>query len=76
MGFQERKAVTKVSSKRKPLRKYLFLVATYIGNDRNKTKEPNDSLLAPPASNAEMVKLKVDDGKMTNDLNYLGKVID
>ena len=76
MGFQERKIVTKVSSRRKPLRKYLFLVPTYIGNDKTKTKEPNDSLLAPTASNAEMVKLKVDAGKMTNDLNSIGIVID
>jgi hypothetical protein len=48
----------------------LFLFVANTGRD-------DDTLLAATAdSDAEIVKLKVDDGKMTNDLNCLGIVID
>ena len=46
------------------------MFAGNIGRDDN-------ALLAPAAnSGAEKVKIKVDDGKMTNDLDYLGVEID
>ena len=46
------------------------MLAGNIGHDDN-------ALLAAAAcSGAEKVKLKVDDGKMTNDLDYLGVEID
>ena len=48
----------------------LFLFVANTGRDY-------DTLLAATAnSDAEIVKLKVDDGKMTNDLDYLGIVVD
>lgn len=41
------------------------------------TRHDDGTLLAATANlDAEIVKLKVDDGKITNDLDFLGIVID